>query len=124
MVCSIPIVSSHSENRDPQTNPKDVNMYCGFLCNNPELVNNIMFVFSDRERPVIYRHMYGYSAHQYKWINENGDWHYVQIHMLTDQGVKNFNNKEAHSMTANNPDYAGQDLTEAIEKGEYPSWTC
>jgi catalase len=33
------------------------------------------------------------------------------------------NNEEAHALTADNPDHAQEDLFNAIERGEYPSWT-
>ncbi|KAK6455946.1 catalase-like domain-containing protein [Scheffersomyces xylosifermentans] len=119
-----PFLVHTQKSRDPQTNLKDVNVFWDFLCNNPESVHNVMFVFSDRGTPATYRHMHGYSAHTYKWINKNGDFHYVQIHLKTDQGIKNLNNSESHALKADNPDHAGQDLHESIEKGDFPSWTC
>jgi len=118
-----PFLVHTQKSRDPQTNLKDPNVYWDFLCNNPESVHNIMFIFSDRGTPASYRHMHGYSAHTYKWVNEKGEWHYVQIHLHTDQGIKNLTHEEAHALSADNPDQAGQDLHEAIERGDYPSWT-
>ncbi|CUM67082.1 uncharacterized protein PRCAT00004771001 [Priceomyces carsonii] len=118
-----PFLVHTQKSRDPKTNLKDVNMYWDFLLNNPESVHNTMFVFSDRGIPRSYRHMHGFSAHTYKWTNAKGEWHYVQIHLLTDQGIENFTNEEGHKMAADNPDHDGQDLYEAIERGEYPSWT-
>ncbi|CAN6674777.1 peroxisomal catalase A [Trichomonascus vanleenenianus] len=118
-----PFLIHTQKSRDPQTNLKDPNIFWDFLCNNPESVHNTMFLFSDRATPYSYRHMHGFSAHTYKWTNNKGEWHYVQIHLKTDQGIKTFNNEEAHAMSADNPDSAGQDLHEAIERGEYPSWT-
>ncbi|SCW02965.1 LAFE_0F18184g1_1 [Lachancea fermentati] len=118
-----PFLVHTQKSRDPQTNLKDVNMYWDFLCNNPESVHNIMFVFSDRGTPFSYRHMHGYSAHTYKWINKEGKFHYVQIHLLTDQGIKNLTNEQAHALEADDPDHAGRDLHEAISSGNYPSWT-
>ncbi|GAV52719.1 hypothetical protein ZYGR_0AG07100 [Zygosaccharomyces rouxii] len=109
--------------RDPKTNLKDPNIFWDFLLNNPESVHNTMFVFSDRGTPFSYRHMHGYSAHTYKWVNKEGKFHYVQVHLRTDQGIKNLNNEEAHTLEADDPDHAGRDLYEAIEHGEYPSWT-
>ena len=43
--------------------------------------------------------------------------------MQTDQGIKNFSNDEATEMAGKNPDYAIQDLYDAIEQGDPPSWT-
>lgn len=110
--------------RNPRTHFQDPNIYWDFLCNNPESVHNTMFVMSDRGTPFSYRHMHGYSAHTYKWINKNGEFHYVQIHLRTDQGIKNLSGEEAHQMEADDPDHAGRDLYESIEKGDYPSFTC
>lgn len=118
-----PYLVHTQKSRDPKTNLKDVNIYWDFLCNNPESVHNVMFVFSDRGTPYSYRHMHGYSAHTYKWVNKDGDFHYVQIHLLTDQGIKNLNNEEAKQLEATDPDHAGRDLYESIEQGDLPSWT-
>lgn len=118
-----PFLVHTQKSRDPQTNLKDVDMYWDFLCNNPESVHNTMFVFSDRGTPYSYRHMHGYSAHTYKWVNKEGQFHYVQVHLLTDQGVKTLNNEEALNLEAIDPDHAGRDLHESIEKGEFPSWS-
>lgn len=118
-----PFLIHTQKSRDPQTNFKDPNIFWDFLCNNPESIHQVMFIFSDRGTPASYRNMDGFSCHTYKWINKNGEFHYVQIHILTDQGIKNLSNEEAHAMLADNPDHASQDLHEAIEKGEYPSWT-
>jgi len=82
-----------------------------------------MILFSDRGTPNGYRFMHGYSGHTFKWINANGDFHYVQVHCRTDAGVKTLNNEEAGKLAGENPDYANQDLFEAIQKGEFPTWT-
>jgi catalase len=47
----------------------------------------------------------------------------VQIHCKTDQGIKNFTNAEAVEKSAENPDHATQDLFDAIQNGDNPSWT-
>jgi catalase len=83
-----------------------------------------MHLFSDRGTPYSYRHMNGYSGHTYKWIKPDGTFNYVQIHCKTDQGNKTFTNDEATKLSAENPDWHTQDLFEAIQRGENPSWTC
>ena len=67
--------------------------------------------------------MNGYSSHTYKWVNENGDVHYVKLHFKTDQGIKNFTARQSQELTAKNKDYATQDLYDNIAKGNFPSWT-
>jgi catalase len=82
-----------------------------------------MILFSDRGTPYSYRTMNGYSGHTYKFAKADGTFKYVQIHLKTDQGIKNFTNDEANKMAAENPDWNTQDLFESIKKGDFPSWT-
>lgn len=82
-----------------------------------------MHLFSDRGTPYSYRFMNGYSGHTHKFTKPDGSYVYVQVHLKTDQGSKTWNNAEAGKLASDNPDFATQDLFEAIQKGEYPSWT-
>lgn len=43
--------------------------------------------------------------------------------MKTDQGVRNLTQQEATTISGQDPDYTTKDLYEAIEKGNFPSWT-
>lgn len=113
----------HTQKRDPETNLKDATMFWDYLSNNQECAHQIMQLFSDRGIPAGYRFMNGYSGHTYKWINDKGEFVYVQVHLKTDQGIKTLTNDEAVKMSGENPDHAQTDLYEAIAKGEYPSWT-
>lgn len=47
----------------------------------------------------------------------------MRLHLKTDQGVRNLTQDEATTISGKDPDYATKDLYEAIEKGNYPSWT-
>lgn len=112
----------HTQKRHPQTNLKDATMFWDYLSTNQEAIHQVMHLFSDRGTPYSYRHMHGYSGHTYKFTKPDGTFHYVQIHLKTNQGVKTFNNSEATAMASENPDWATQDLFSAIERGENPSW--
>ncbi|CAM9024557.1 unnamed protein product [Wickerhamomyces anomalus] len=114
----------HTQKRNPQTHLKDPNMFWDYLCENQEAIHQFMVLFSDRGTPADYRHMNGYSGHTYKWSNKKGEWFYVQVHMICDQGIKTLNNEEAGSLSGSNPDHAQEDLFSAIAKGDSPSWTC
>lgn len=48
---------------------------------------------------------------------------FLRCSLQTNQGIKNFTNDEAIEMSGKNPDYATQDLYDAIEKKDFPSWT-
>ncbi|GAA5897117.1 hypothetical protein JCM6882_001797 [Rhodosporidiobolus microsporus] len=113
----------HTQKRDPQTHLKDADMFWDYLSQNPEAFHQVMILFSDRGTPNGYRHMHGYSGHTHKLVKDDGSFVYAQFHYVCDQGIKNFTNEEAGKLAGDNPDYANQDLFEAIERGEHPSWT-
>lgn len=115
----------HTQKKTPQKNTMDNNnAFWDYLTTNPESIHQVMVLFSDRGTPASYRTMNGYSGHTYKWYNEKGDWQYVQVHMISDQGVKNFTAQELTKIAGENPDYHTADLFDNIAKGNNPSWTC
>lgn len=114
----------HTQKRNPETHLKDANMFWDYLTSNQEAIHQVMVLFSDRGTPASYREMNGYSGHTYKWSNKQGQWHYVQVHFISDQGIKTFNNEEAGALAGSNPDYAQEDLFKNIAKGNGPSWTA
>ena len=113
----------HTQKRSPGTNLKDPDMFWDFLSLTPESIHQVTILFSDRGTPATYRNMNGYSSHTFKWYNDKGDYFWVQYHFKTDQGIKNLTREEATRISGENPDHATQDLYEAIERGDYPSWT-
>jgi len=113
----------HTQKRNPQTNLKDATMFWDYLSTHQEAVHQIMQLFSDRGTPYSYRHMNGYSGHTHKFTKPDGSFNYIQIHIKTDQGIKNFTNAEAAKMASENPDHNTQDLFDSIQKGDFPSWT-
>ncbi|GEQ69493.1 hypothetical protein JCM33374_g3165 [Metschnikowia sp. JCM 33374] len=114
----------HTQKRNPETHLKDANMFWDFLTSNEETIHQVMVLFSDRGTPRSYREMHGYSGHTYKWSNKNGEWHYVQVHLKSDQGFHTLTNEEAGALAGSNPDHAQEDLFKEIAKGNFPSWTC
>ena len=67
--------------------------------------------------------MNGYSSHTLSFYNDEGERYWVKLHFKTDQGIENFTEDEALEHAGENPDYHKQDLWEAIEEGNYPTWT-
>jgi catalase len=98
-------------------------MFWDFLSLTPESIHQVTILFSDRGTPATFRHMNGYSSHTYKWYNAKGEYFWVQYHFKTDQGVKNLTREESKRLCGEDPDHATRDLHQAIEKGDYPSWT-
>lgn len=114
----------HTQKRNPETHLKDPNMFWDYLTSNQESIHQVMTLFSDRGTPASYREMNGYSGHTYKWSNKKGEWYYVQVHFISDQGIRTLTNEEAGELAGSNPDFAQEDLFKEIAKGNGPSWTC
>lgn len=63
------------------------------------------------------------SCHTFKWVNKNGEFVYIKYHFIADHGQKQFTAPEAIRLSGEDPDYSKRELWEAIERGEYPTWT-
>ncbi|KZT19348.1 catalase [Neolentinus lepideus HHB14362 ss-1] len=113
----------HTQKRDPQTHLKDADMFWDYLSQNPESIHQVMILFSDRGTPDGYHQMNGYSGHTFKFVNDKGDWWYTQIHFIADKGFKSLDNETAGRLAGENPDYGIQAMFEAIDSGNFPSWT-
>lgn len=113
----------HTQKRLPKTNLKSATMMWDFWSLNPESLHQVLILMSDRGTPRGYRHMHGFGSHTFSMINEKNDRVWVKFHFKTKQEIKNFDLKEAVAMKGTNPDFAQQDLVEAIENGNFPKWT-
>jgi catalase len=69
------------------------------------------------------RHMNGYGSHTFKLINAYGTPSWCKFHFKCDQGIKNLSADRAAQLSGENPDYAIQDLYNAIANGNPPSWS-
>ncbi|KAH8668125.1 catalase [Tricladium varicosporioides] len=114
---------NRSHKRHPQTNLQDATMFWDYHNNNPEGLHQLMILFSDRGTPYSLRHTSAFSGHTYKFSTATS-FNYVKIHLLTNQGIKNFTSAEATKLAGEEPDHNTKDLFDSIEKGEYPSWTA
>jgi catalase len=113
----------HTQKRHPQTHLKDANMVWDFWSLSPESLHQITILHSDRGIPATLRHMQGYGSHTFKWVNKEGESFWVKYHFRTDQGVKNMDPEVATKIAGEHPDYHTEDLFNAIEEGDFPSWT-
>ena len=113
----------HTQKRNARTNLKDPDAHWDFASLVPESIHQFTVLFSDRGTPDGYRHLNGYSSHTLKLVNADGKATWAKFHFKTDQKIRNLSTAEAGRLSGANPDYATQDLFEAIERGEYPSWT-
>jgi catalase len=98
-------------------------MFWDFHNNNQEGVHALMHLFGQRGVPASLRHINGYGVHTYKYGKEDGSFKYVKIHFKPDAGIQCFSDEDATRLAGEEPDYHVKDLYNAIEKGDYPTWT-
>ncbi len=113
----------HSQKRDPYTNIQEPDNIWDFFSLSPEATHQFTWLFGDRGIPASYRNMDGFSSHTYQWVNAAGEVFWVKYHFKTDQGIKCLTAEEATRISGSDPDYCQRDLMQAIERGEFPSWT-
>ncbi|WP_329135963.1 catalase [Streptomyces sp. NBC_01476] len=112
-----------SQKRRPDNGLRDNDMQWDFWTLSPESAHQVTWLMGDRGIPKSYRHMNGYGSHTYMWINGAGQKFWIKYHFKTDQGIDFLTQEDADTMAGQNADYHRQDLWEAIDRGEHPSWT-
>ncbi|OBC03534.1 MULTISPECIES: catalase [Gordonia] len=112
-----------SQKRLPGSGLRDHNMQWDFWTLRPETAHQVTWLMGDRGIPKSWRHMDGFGSHTYQWVNADGERFWVKYHFKTDQGIEFLTQAEADTLAGSDPDYHRQDLYEAIENGEFPSWT-
>jgi len=117
----------HTQKRDPQTHltgAQDSTHFWHYLSENPESMHQVMILMGDRGIPDGYRKMHGYSGHTFKFVNDKSEWVYVQIHLISQQGTAFLTQEKAGELAGSAPDYATEDLFNAIDNGDFPKWKC
>jgi catalase len=112
----------HTQKRNPQTNLKDATAVWDFWSLSPEALHQITILFSDRGTPDGYRFMHGFGSHTYSLWNDKGERVWVKFHFKSKQGIKNLTPEEADRLAGTNPDYAQEDLFNAIANKDFPKW--
>jgi len=112
----------HSQKRDPQTGYKNPQRMWDYWAKSPEGIHQMTILFSERGIPDGYRFMHGFGSHTYSFWNKNGERFWIKFHFKSLQGIKNLTPTKAAELAGTDPDYAGRDLFEAIEKKDFPRW--
>ncbi|HEX8435094.1 catalase [Archangium sp.] len=113
----------HSQKYDPFTNCQEPDNQWDFFSYSPEATHQFTWLFGDRGIPATLRHTDGFGSHTFQWVNAKGERFWVKFHFKTDQGIKTLTSEEAAAIGGRDPQYHQRDLYEALERGEYPSWT-
>jgi catalase len=88
----------------------------------PESTHMLMWVMSDRALPRSFRMMEGFGVHTFRFINAQGDSHFVKFHWKPKLGVHALAWDEAQKLAGKDSDFHRRDLWEAIEHGNFPEW--
>lgn len=110
----------HSQKKNPRTNLPDPARMFEYWVNHPQSMHQMTILMSDRGIPRSWRHMNGYGSHTLGFWNADGERFWVKWHLKTDQGIQCVSDAEAATLP---PHGAQQDLVDAIDRGEFPSWT-
>lgn len=112
-----------SQKRLPDSGLRDQNMQWDFWTMNPESAHQVTYLMGDRGLPRSWRFMNGYGSHTYMLVNASGERFWVKFHFHSDQGVENWKGADAEKIAGEDADFHRRDLFEAIEAGDFPSWT-
>ncbi|AXI00494.1 catalase [Sporosarcina sp. PTS2304] len=90
-----------------------------FVANNQESAHMVMWQMSDRAIPRSLRMMEGFGVHTYRFINDQGEAHFVKFHWKPKLGVHSLVWDEAQKINGKDPDFHRRDLWESIENGDF-----
>ena len=113
----------HSQKRRADSFLRDNNMQWDYWSLSPESAHQVAWLMGDRGLPKSWRNMDGYSSHAYSWRNAGGERFWVKYHFKTDQGADFLTQDEGDAMAGQDSEHHKRDLREAIDRGEFPSWT-
>ncbi|MEG7843684.1 catalase [Bacillus mobilis] len=128
LLCNhIPVFSVRDPMRFPETiqallpspinNLLDPNRFWSFVARAPESIHFVVHLYSDAGTAKSLRHIPGHSVNTYVWRDAEGNRKYVKYHWYPFEGVQFITNEEANKLAAENPDYSGKDLYDAIANG-------
>ncbi len=113
----------HTQKRDPRTHLHSDRAKWDFWSHSPESLHMVTMLFGDRGIPATYRNMNGFGNHTFMWVNAEGERSWVKYHFKPKAGVKSLTADVATELSGKNPDSATADLYNAIDTGDYPTWT-
>jgi len=89
-----------------------------FVARAPECTHFLVRLYSDAGTVKSLQHIPGHSVNTYVWKNAQGVRTYVKYHWMPLAGVQYIDRQESARLACENPDYAGQDLFDALNAGK------
>lgn len=112
-----------SQKEHPEQHWRQDEMWWDFWSHVPESIHQVLWLMGDRGAPMGWRHVNGYGSHTFSFYDEDNNRTWVKFHFKTDQGIKFFKDEEWRHLQGIEPRWATKDLFQAIDNGDYPSWT-
>ncbi len=105
----------------PQASSAHDTLY-DFVSLTPESTHMMLWLMSDRAIPRSLRMMEGFGVHTYRFINAQGESHFVKYHWKPVMGVHSLVWNEAQKLGGMDPDFHRRDLWDAIQDGHPAEW--
>ncbi len=112
----------HAFKPDPRSNLDDDSRRFDFFSHVPEATRTLTLLYSNEGTPAGYRFMDGNGVHAYKFVNAQGQVHYVKFHWKSLQGLKNLDPKQVEQVQGKDYSHMTNDLVNAIRQGDFPKW--
>ncbi|RZO09430.1 catalase [Pseudomonas moorei] len=112
----------HANKPSAVTGVQDSNLAFDFFAHSPEATNMLTHMYSLEGMPDSYRHMNGSAVHAFKFVNAQGEVHYVKFAWKSKQGVHSLEPKQIAESLGKDWNLMTNDLYGAIKKGDYPQW--
>ncbi len=93
-----------------------------FVSFTPESIHMTLWQMSDRAIPRSFRFMEGFGIHTFRFVNAQGESHFVKFHWRPLQGLQSVLWNEAVKINGADPDFHRRDLWDAITSGDLPQW--
>lgn len=112
----------HANKPSAVTGVQDPNLAFDFFAHTPEATHMLTRLYTDEGMPDSYRRMDGFAVHAFKFVNAQGDVHYVKFHWKSQQGVHGLRPQEIPASIGRDWNLMTNDLYGALKQGDFPKW--
>jgi catalase len=112
----------HANKPSAVTGVQDANLAFDFFAHTPEATNMLTHLYTDEGMPDSYRHMDGFGVHAFKFVNAQGQTHYVKFHFKSRQGVHGIRPQNIAGSIGADWSLMTNDLYGALNAGNDPKW--
>jgi catalase len=112
----------HANKPSAVTGVQDANLAFDFFAHTPEATNMLTHLYTDAGMPASYRHMDGFGVHAFKFVNAQGQVHYVKFHWKSLQGIQGLRPQDIQASIGKDWNLTTNDLYSALKAGNDPKW--